>query len=364
MTDTSRRGFLIQSAAVAGAGFLPAAQAANELVVGVVYVGAKDDLGWNNAHAGAIQVLKSVPGVKVVQEERVPETKAVVSTMESMIQQDGARLILGTSFGYFNPFMVDLARKYPNVEFRHPTTLWDRNKHPANLGSYFCFIDQAHYIDGVAAGLSTKSNKLGYIAAKPIPLVLRTINAFLLGARSVNPNATVQLVFTGDWSAPVREAEAANALVDAGCDVIASHVDSPKVIVATAERRGAKSCGHNCSQAGLAPKGFITGAELKYETIYKAYAADLQQGRKLPNMLTGGYDADMVANTAFGAGASEQARNAALAAVKALKAGKPMYAGPLKDNTGKVVIPAGIGNYDPSLDGMNYLLDGVVGSII
>jgi simple sugar transport system substrate-binding protein len=341
-----------------------AAGAADNLTVGVVYVGPRDDFGWNNSHAAGIQALKGLPGVKVVQEERVPETRAVVSTMESMIKTDGAKLILGTSYGYFNPFMVDLAKKYPDVEFRHPTTLWTKDKHPANLGGYFCFIDQAHYVNGVASGLSTKSNKIGYVAAKPIPLVLRTINAMLLGARKVNPNATIHVVFTGDWALPVREAEATNALIDAGCDVIACHVDSPKVVVATAEKRGVKSCGHNVSQASIAPKGFITGAELKYETVYKAYAQRLQRGEKLPNMLTGGYDKDMVSNTPFGAGASDAARAAAAAAIAELKAGKPMFVGPMKDNTGKLVLDKTYDNYDPYLDQMNYLLEGVVGSIM
>ncbi|CAN5117500.1 BMP family ABC transporter substrate-binding protein [soil metagenome] len=370
MTKTSMKRRTLLKGAVAGTLGLMAgsrlldAHASTGMTIGVVYVGPRDDFGWNNSHANGVQALKSLPGVRVLQEERVPETKAVISTMESMIHTDGANLILGTSYGYFNPFMVDLAKKYPKVEFRHPTTLWDKDKHPSNLGGYFCYIDQAHYVDGVAAGLSTKSNKLGYIAAKPIPLVLRTINAFLLGARKVNPNATVTVVFTGEWSLPVREAEATNALIDAGCDVIACHVDSPKVVVATAESRKVKSCGHNVSHASIAPNGFVTGAELKYETIYKSYAENLKKGEKLPNMLTGGYDKDMVQNSPFGAGASEAARNAALAAIADMKAQKPMFAGPLKDNKGNLVIEKSIGNYDPSLDGMNYLLEGVVGSVI
>src|SRR6202007_1908921 len=126
--------------------------------------------------------------------------------------------------------------------------------------------------EGHRRGALDKSNKIGYIAAKPIPLVLRNVNSFMLGARKVNPNATVQLIVTGDWALPVREAEAANALVDAGCDVIACHIDSPKVVIETAEKRGVKSCGHNANQADLAPKGFITGAELKWGTIYKSFA--------------------------------------------------------------------------------------------
>jgi simple sugar transport system substrate-binding protein len=340
------------------------AQAATGITIGAVFVGPKDDFGWNNAHAFGIQALKNVPGVKILQEERVPETKAVVSTMESMIRDDGANLILGTSYGYYNPFMVNLAKQYPQVQFRHPTTLWNKDKSPMNLGGYYCYIDQAHYVNGVAAGLSSKSGKLGYVAAKPIPIVLRTINAFLIGARKVNPNATVHVVFTGDWSLPVREAEATNALVDAGCDVIACHVDSPKVIVGTAEHRNVKSFGHNVSQAGIAPKGFVTGAELKYETVYRSYAESLKKGERLPNMLTGGYEKDMVQNTPFGAGASEAARNAALAAINDMKAQKPIFAGPWKDNKGNVALDKTYGNYDPILDQMNYLLDGVAGSII
>ena len=117
--------------------------------------------------------------------------------------------------------------------------------------------------------------------------MLSNINSVLLGARSVNPNATVQVIFTGDWSLPVREAEAANALVDAGCDVITCHVDGPKVVIETAEKRGVKTCGHNASQAPLAPKGFITGAEYKWITIYKGYAADLAEGKTLPNFTAG-----------------------------------------------------------------------------
>jgi simple sugar transport system substrate-binding protein len=259
--------------------------------------------------------------------------------------------------------MVDAAKKYPKIEFRHPTTLWSADKHPANLGGYFCYLDQGHYVNGIAAGLSTKSNKIGYIAAKPIPLVLRNVNSFMLGARKVNPNATVQLIVTGDWSLPVREAEGTNALVDAGCDVIACHIDSPKVVIETAEKRGVKSCGHNASQADLAPKGFITGAELKWETIYKSFAGLIAKGEKLPNMMIGGYDKDMVASTAFGAGASEAGRNAAIAAIADLKAGKPIFTGQVKSNTGKVITDKDTGLYDPSLEHTDYLVEGIAGTV-
>ena len=359
----SRRLFL-QSTAGAAAGLTLSRPAyAADLTVGIVYVGPRDDFGWNQAHAVAIKALKSVAGVKVVEEENVPETDACAKSMESMINLDGAGLILATSFGYYAPFMVDLAKKYPKVEFRHAAPLWNKDKDPKNAGSYFGYLNQAHYVDGVAAGLSTKSNKLGFVAAKPISSVLSNINSFMLGAKSVNKDATVQVIFTGDWSLPVREAEATNALVDAGCDVITCHVDGPKVVVETAEKRGAKSCGHNASQATLAPKGFITGAEYKWETIYKGFASALGKGATLSNFTSGGYEGDMVQNTAFGAGATEPAIKAATAAIADLKAKKPIYAGPLKDNKGKVVIDKTYDNLDPFLDKMDYLLEGVVGSI-
>ena len=363
----SRRSLLKTGAlGVAGAaldfGVMKAAFASGDLVVGVVYVGARDDFGWNQAHAVAIQALKQVSGVKVVEEENVPETDAVSKTMELMINLDGAGLILATSFGYYQPFVIDMAKKYPDVEFRHAAPLWNKDKDPKNAGSYFGYLNQAHYVNGVAAGLCTKKNKIGFVAAKPIASVLSNINSVLLGARSTNPNATVQVIFTGDWSMPVREAEAANALVDAGCDVITCHVDGPKVVIETAEKRGVMSCGHNASQAPLAPKGFITGAEYKWETIYKGYAADLAAKKPLPNFLVGGYEVDYVRNTPFGAAATEPAQKAALAAIEGLRKGKPIYVGPLKDNKGKLVIDKTYGNLDPYLDKMDYLLEGVSGS--
>jgi basic membrane protein A len=367
-SSIDRRKFLgstIAGAAAMAAGSTPLSALAQgkTTTVGIIYVGPRDDYGWNQAHAVAAKALSQVPGVKVVEEENVPETTAVRKTLEAMVQADGASLVFGTSFGYFDPFMIEMAKKYPKVEFRHPTSLWSADKHPMNLGGYFCFLDQAHYVNGIAAGLSTTSNKIGYVAAKPIPIVLRNINAFMMGVRKVNPKATVQLVITGEWSAPVREAEATNSLISSGCDVIACHVDSPKIVIETAERKGVKTLGHNASQAKLAPKGFITGAENKWETVYKSFAAKIAAGEKLPNTFFGGYDKDMVLSTPFGAGASDKARNAATAAIADLKAGKPIFVGPIKSNTGKVVIDKSYGLYDPFLDRMDYLVEGVVGSL-
>lgn len=151
-----------------------------------------------------------------------------------MINLDGASLIFPTSFGYFDPHMLAMCAKFPDVQFRHCGGMWNKDKHPMNAGSYFGYIGMGQYLNGVVAGHTSKSKKLGFVAAKPIPQVLLNINSFLLGARSVDPTITCQVIFTGEWSLAVKEAEATNALVDQGADVITCHVDSPKVVVETA----------------------------------------------------------------------------------------------------------------------------------
>lgn len=342
------------------------AGAADKLVVGVIYVGPRDDFGYNQAQAQAVAALKKMPGVKVVEEEKVPETVAVQKTMEAMINQDKASLIFATSFGYFDPHVLKMAEKYPNVRFAHCGGLWTAGKHPKNVGSFFGYIDECQYLDGIAAASASKSKKLGFIAAKPIPQVLRNINAFLLGARSVDPKATVKVIFTGDWSLPVKEAEAANSLIDQGVDVLTCHVDSPKVIVETAERRGVYSCGYHASQAKLAPKGYLTGAEWDWQTPYTQIVKATLDGKPMVNFLRGGLKDGFVKPSPFGPAVSAEAKKKS-EAVKAamLKGDFPIFKGPLLDNTGKTVIAAGkvLGQQDPLLESMNYLVDGVIGQV-
>src|SRR6476659_9357697 len=203
----SRRRVLQGTAALTLGAALPLRPAAAaETTVGFIYVGSRDDYGYNQAHAASAAALKGMPGIKVVEEEKVPETDAVEKTMESMINLDGATLLFPTSFGYFSPHVLKLANKYPKARFEHAGGLWTE-KDPKNVGSYFGYIDEAQYVAGIVAGHSTKTGKLGFVAAKPIPQLLRNVNAFMLGARLANPNATLQVIFTGDWSMPVRVAE-------------------------------------------------------------------------------------------------------------------------------------------------------------
>ena len=340
------------------------ALAATPLTVGFVYVGPKTDYGYNQSHAEGAAVIAKLPGVKIREEEMVPETSAVQKTMESMINLDGATLLFPTSFGYFDPHILKEAVKNKNVTFLHCGGMYQEGKHPTNVGSYFGYIDEAQYVAGIVAGLTTKSNKLGFIAAKPIPQVLRNINSYTLGARSVNAKATTTVIFTGDWSMPVKEAEAANSLIDQGVDVLTMHVDSPKVIVETAERRGAFVTGYHANQSALAPKGYLTGAEWNWGKVYSDYVAMIQGGKPWPHLLRGGLKEGFVKVSPYGKAVAAGTKKKADAAKAKFMAGTMViYKGPLKDNTGKVVIPAGTEEKqtDIALEKMDYLVEGVVG---
>lgn len=347
-------------------GYASRALAQTKLTVGVIYVGPRDDYGYNQAQAQAAAALKKLPGVKVVEQEKVPETTDVQKVMGSMIEQDGATLLFPTSFGYFDPHMLRMAEKYPKVRFAHCGGMWTEGKHPMNTGSYFGYIDECQYLNGVVAGYASKSKKIGFIAAKPIPQVLRNCNAFLMGARSVDPKITCQLIVTGDWSLPVKEAEATNSMVDQGVDVITSHVDSPKVIIETAEKRGIFSCGYHANQAALAPKGYLTGAEWNWLTVYTAHVKDALEGKPFKNFVRGGFKEGFVKMSAYGKAVPDAAKKKA-DGVKAqmMKGDYVIFKGPLKDNTGKEIIPAGKAfvQTDPVLEQMNYLVEGVIGKV-
>jgi len=367
----SRRQLLKASAAGAalgvGATLWPrGAFADTPLTVGFIYVGPKDDYGYNQSHAEAAAAVKSMPGITVVEEENVPETTDVVKTMESMINLDGASLIFPTSFGYFDPFMLDTAKKYPDVQFRHCGGLWT-DKDPANTGSYFGYIGLGQYLNGIVAGHMTKSKKLGFVAAKPIPQVLENINSFLLGARTVDPTITVQTIFTGEWSLAVKEAEATNALADQGVDVVTMHVDSPKVVVQTAAGRGLYVCGYHANQSALAPDKYLTGAEWNWTKPYTDFINAKLAGQPLGQFVRGGIPEGFVKMSPLGPAVTPEAKkqfDATLADINAAKGDYAVIKGPLKDNTGKEVVPAGMVYPETAieLESMDYLLDGVIGS--
>lgn len=366
----SRRDSIKSIAAIGAAGALglsTQAQAqAKPITVGVIYVGPRDDFGYNQAHAQAAAELKKMPGVKVVEEENVPETAAVQKSMTGMMSQDGASLLFPTSFGYFDPHILALADKNANARFAHCGGLWTEGKHPKNVGSFFGYIDECQYLNGVVAGHMSKSGKIGFIAAKPIPQVLRNINAFLMGARSVKPGITCNVIFTGDWSMPVKEAEATNSLADQGVDVFTMHVDGPKVVVETAAKRGKMVCGYHASQAKLAPQAYLTGAEWNWLTAYKTIVEAAQTGKPHPNFIRGGLKEGFVKTSAYGPTVTAAAKKNADDMKAQMMAGKfDIFKGPLKDNKGNSIIPAGkvFKQTDLELEKMNYLVEGVIGSI-
>ncbi len=365
----NRRESLKSLAAVSAAGTLGAwsslALAQKPITVGIIYVGPRDDYGYNQAHAQAAAELKKLPGVKVVEEENVPETAAVQKTMTGMIAQDGASLLFPTSYGYFDPHMLAVAAKYPDVRFAHCGGMWTEGKHPKNTASFFGYIDECQYLNGVIAGHMSKSGKIGFVAAKPIPQVLRNINAYLMGARSVKPGITCSVIFTGDWSMAVKEAEATNSLADQGCDVFTMHVDGPKVIVETAAKRGKMVCGYHASQAKLAPNAYLTGAEWNWLTAYTNFLEAARSGKPHPNFVRGGLGEGFVKTSAYGPMVTDAAKkNADDIKAKMVAGSFDIFKGPLKDNKGKEVIPAGkvYKQTDIALEGMNYLVEGVIGS--
>lgn len=369
--NLTRRTFIQNSALAAGAtalatsGFTGMANA-SDLTVGFIYVGPKDDFGYNQAHAEGAAAVKAMAGIKVIEEENVAETVDVQNTMESMINFDGAKLLFPTSFGYFNPHILEIAPKHPDVRFQHAGGLWNAEKDPKNVGSYFGYIGMGQYLNGITAGHATKSKKIGFVAAKPIPQVLQNINSFLLGARQVDPTITCQVIFTGEWSLAVKEAEATNALADQGCDVITCHVDGPKVVMETAASRGAFVCGYHADQTPLAPEKYLTGAEWNWAAIYTSMVKTVQDGGSIDNFVRGGLADNFIKMSPLGSAVSDASRKQFEATKAEIMAGGfAAIKGPLKDNTGKMIAADGEAfiETDVALESMDYLVEGVVGSI-
>ena len=366
-TRISRR-HLLQGAAAIGtvAGLLPGRPAfAADTVVGFIYVGPRDDYGYNQAHAQGAAALKKMPGVKVVEEENVPETDAVEKTMELMINLDGATLLFPTSFGYYDPHMLKIAAKYPKIRFEHCGGLWTE-KDPKNAASYFGYIDEAQYVTGIVAGHTSKTGKLGFVAAKPIPQVLRNINAFTLGAQTANPDdhhpghLHRRLVDAGQGGRGRQQPDRPGRR--------RHHLPCRRAQDGGRDRGAAQhhgDCGYHCNQAVLAPKAYLTGAEWNWEELYPKFAKMFMAGETIPNFYRGGLKEGLVKVSAYGPAVGEAARKAAdTAKAKLMAGGYAIFKGPITDNKGKMVIASGQahGQTDPVLERMDYLVEGVVGS--
>lgn len=243
------------------------------LKVAFVHVGPVSDKGWSWAHDQGAQALKAEfgDGVEITTLESIPEGSDSQRVFEDLAA-DGHTLIFGTSFGYMEP-MLAAAENYPDVVFMHATGFMSSE----NMGNYFGAAEEGRYLSGMAAGAATETNKIGYVAAFPIPEVLRGINAFTLGAQEINPDVEVQVVWTSTWFDPPKEATAAESLLAAGADVIAMHQDSAAPGQA-ADAVGAKWVGYNTDMTEFAPDAWLTAAIWDWAPYYIATARAVIDG--------------------------------------------------------------------------------------
>lgn len=242
------------------------------LKIAFVHVGPVADKGWSWAHdQGAKYIEANMDNVEITTLESIPEGPDSQRVFEDLAA-DGNQLIFGTSFGYMDP-MLAAAENYPDTVFMHATGF----KTSDNMGNYFGAAEEGRYLSGMAAGAATETNLIGYVAAFPIPEVLRGINAFTLGAREVNPDAEVQVVWSSTWFDPPVEGDAAQALLDAGADVIAMHQDSAAPGQA-ADAAGAKWVGYNTDMTEFAPDAWLTAAIWDWGPYYLATAEAVRNG--------------------------------------------------------------------------------------
>jgi basic membrane lipoprotein Med (substrate-binding protein (PBP1-ABC) superfamily) len=331
---------------------------AQGLKVGILHIGSMTDGGYNQAHAEGIQVMKrNLPGVEVIEVENVPEGADAERVMENMIRQ-GAKLIVAASFGYLEP-ALRVAAKHPDVTFFHPGGY----KRAPNVTTYWASTPEAFYLMGMAAGRATKTNKLGYVVALPISFFLANINAFELGARSVNPRAETRVVFTGTFLDPAKEATAANALLDQGVDVLGVIVDSPITVVQTAEKRNASSIGyHSLGAQKFAPNGWIGGIAFTWGNLYTRFAKQVMDGSFKSENILGGLGDDYLTLAPFGPAVPADAVAVVNAKKQEFIGGKAqVFPGPLKDNRGVERVKAGEAFPLGDLGKMDWLVEGVVG---
>lgn len=352
-------GFLKRSTFLTALFLGAAAAGAGEVKVGYVYVGPKSDYGYNYAmDQGRLWVEKNMPGVKTVGFENVPENAEVERVMERMIK-GGCTIIFPTSYGYLDP-ALNVAKKYPKVIFAHAGGF----KTAPNLGTFFAGIDDAMYLAGMTAGSMTKTHKLGFLAAHPIPQVLRNINAFTRGAQSVDPAATTTVIWTGTWSDPAKEAEAANSLVDAGADVLTGHVDSPITYTQTAEKRGVMVVGYHADASKFAPKGWLVGAAWNWGPMMGRIIKSVGDGTWKPEHIRGDLKAGDAELTAFGPAVPQKVKDMVLAKEKEFKEGKAqLWSGPIVKQDGAEAAPKGALLAMASLESMDFLVKGVVGTV-
>jgi simple sugar transport system substrate-binding protein len=347
---------------------------AGELVAGFVYIGPRLDWGWNESHAVAALALEGVPHAGVVQADYLPEstnygsgkddpqTRAYTEAMERLITDGGARLVISTSFDD-DPFLLAMAKKHPNVAFRQASN-FANSAYPPNVGSQNALINQGHYVNGVAAGLCTSTDKLGFVAGMPFGAVLLNVNSFLMGVRQTNPEATVRVIFTGEWEHAGHDAEAVNELVDAGCDVITYHLDSPRVASKRPRPAGSKHAGTASTKRSSRPRATSPAPNTGGSRCLRAMSKRCRRAGPCPTMSSAAMTRILSAR-ARSARARRQKRSPRNDRNSSHEERGAIFAGPIKDNAGKIVVPAGTvySPYDEALLKTDYLVDGIIGTL-
>jgi len=325
--------------------------------VGFIYVGPIGDGGWTFAHdEGRLEVEEAL-GVKTLYKESVPEGPEVEKVIADMVDQ-GASVIFATSFGYMD-YVEKMSKEYPDVKFLHCSGY----KSTDNMNNYFGRMYEPRFLSGLAAGLQTESNEIGYVAAFEIPEVIRGINAFTLGVQAVNPEAVVNVKWTHTWYDPAKEKEAAKALLDEGCDVIAQHQDTAGPQQA-AEERGAFAIGYNTISEDMAPKAYLTAPIWNWGGYYKAQVEAAINGDWTANNVWLGMTDGMVDIAPLTANAKPEAADVIEDYKAKILSGEfKVFEGVLTKQDGSTIGEEGKAFEDGDLLSMSYFLEGVKGKI-
>lgn len=348
-----------QPAASAASGAV-AANSAEALKVAFIYVGPVGDAGWTYAHDAARKQVEAQYGekVKTTFVENVPESAADAERVIRDLASQGNKLIFGTTFGYMEA-MVKVAKDFPDVKFEHATGF----KTAANLAQYDVRTYEGAYLAGVAAGKLSKSGKLGVVASVPIPEVLRNINSFTLGARSVNPNATTKVVWVNKWFDPGKEREAATTLIGQGVDVLMQNTDSAAV-VQTAEEKGVLAFGWDSDMTKFGPKAHVAASTIDWSVYYNKRVGEVLEGKWKSDTTWWGLKENMIDLKAFNATLSDEVKKLIAERRQGVIDGTaPIWKGPIKDNTGKEVLGKDAVADDKFLHEVKFYVEGVDGKV-
>lgn len=345
------------AAVLVGAGVGAAAKSAT-FKAAWIYVGPHNDGGWSQAHdQGRLYVQKKLGSkVETTYKENIPEGPQVAQTIDSLVA-DGNKIIFGTSYGY-QPYFVAAAKKYPDVKFEMATG----TARSSNLAEYYGAGEDAIYLSGMAAGAATKKGVVGYVAAFPIPEVIRHTNAFALGVRATHPGATVKVVFTNSWFDPALEKKAAQSLVAAGADVLGQNVDSPAT-GQYAKTANLPWVGYDSDSSKFAPKQWLTGAVYNWGPYYLRRVKAAMNGTWKTGFYYGGLADGFAKLAKYGPLVGAKTKKAIAAKEKAIEKGSFFeFAGPLYDQKGTLRVPKGKKLNVSQLYAINWLVKGVQGS--